>query len=94
MITNDTVKHIAALSRLHIEDARLPVFRRELQDILQYVDKLGRLDVSHVSPMTHVLKMGNVFRDDLPAPSLSREEVLSLAPESHDGHYKVPRVIE
>ncbi len=94
MITNDTVKYIASLSRLHIDDADLSRFGGELQNILQYVDKLSELDVSNVPPTSHVFRVENVFREDTILPSLSPVEAFSFAIESHDGHYKVPKVIE
>lgn len=94
MISNDTVKYIASLSRLHIEEAELSRLGGELQNILQYVDQLKELDVSAVSPTSHVFKMENIFRDDVVLPSLSQQEALSFAIDRQDGHYKVPKVIE
>ncbi|MBF0388126.1 MAG: Asp-tRNA(Asn)/Glu-tRNA(Gln) amidotransferase subunit GatC [Candidatus Omnitrophica bacterium] len=94
MITNETVKYIASLSRLHIEEDRLPVFRAELESILQYIDQLAKLEVANVPPTSHVFQMENVFRDDVVAPSLTPAEAMSFAIDQHSGHYKVPKVIE
>ncbi|MBF0593909.1 MAG: Asp-tRNA(Asn)/Glu-tRNA(Gln) amidotransferase subunit GatC [Candidatus Omnitrophica bacterium] len=94
MITKETVNYIASLSRLHIDEAENAGFVRNLEDILQYVAKLNKLDVAGVLPTSHVLKMENVFRDDKVSPSLTQQEALSFAIESHAGHYKVPKVIE
>ena len=94
MITPETVNYIASLSRLHIDEAQIPHFVKNLEDILRYADKLNTLDVSKVTPTSHVMMVENVFRDDVPAPSLTRAEALSFAVESHAGHYKVPKVIE
>ena len=94
MITKETVNYIASLSRLHIDDPQVPRFGRNLEDILQYVEKLNKLDVSQITPTSHVLKVENVFRDDAVKPSLTQGQALSFAIDSHAGHYKVPKVIE
>lgn len=94
MITNDTVKYIASLSRLHIEEERISAFGAELQNILQYVEKLNRLDISGVPATSHVIPVENVFRDDIAVPSLTQDEALSFSIDHYAGHYKVPRVIE
>lgn len=94
MITNDTVKYIASLARLHVDEGDLVRFSQDLQDILQYVDKLSRLDIKDVPPTSHVFKVENVFREDIELPSLTQAEALSSSVENFRGQYKVPRVIE
>jgi aspartyl-tRNA(Asn)/glutamyl-tRNA(Gln) amidotransferase subunit C len=94
MIDQKTVHYIAALSRLHIDDGEAEKFAHNLEDILQYVHQLDQLDVSDVKPTSHVLEVENVFREDKVLPSLRRDEAMSFAIEHHDGHYKVPKVIE
>ncbi|NTV29194.1 MAG: Asp-tRNA(Asn)/Glu-tRNA(Gln) amidotransferase subunit GatC [Candidatus Omnitrophica bacterium] len=94
MIDKKTVYYVAALARLRIEDAEAERFARNLDDILQYIDKLNKLDVDGVRPTSHVLAVENVYRDDKVLPSLSPEEAFSFAVEQHERHYKVPKVIE
>ena len=94
MIDNNKVKYVAALARLNIREEDAPRFAKNLEDILHYVEKLNALDVSTVKPTSHVLNVENVFREDKVLPSLTQAEALSFAIESHDGHYKVPKVIE
>ncbi len=94
MISQETVAYIASLSRLHIDDKENAGYVKDLQDILHYVEKLNMLDVSQVAPTSHVLKVENVFRDDVIRPSLDQGVAMSFAIESHAGHYKVPKVIE
>jgi len=94
MITKETVSNIASLSRLHIDDVQNARFGKNLEDILHYVEKLNKLDVTGVLPTTHVLRLENVFRDDVVLPSLTQAEALSFAIDSSTGHYKVPKVIE
>ena len=94
MITQDTVQYIASLSRLHIADQEVETLRKNLEDILSYVDQLSQLDVGETAPTTHVLALKNVFREDTVKPSLPQEEVMKLAVEHADKCFKVPRVIE
>jgi len=94
MIDQKTVHYIAALSRLHIDEGEAKKFARNLEDILQYVEQLNTLDVSGIKPTSHVLEVENVFREDKVLPSLQPDEAMSFAIEHHDGHYKVPKVIE
>ena len=93
-IDKDTVRHIALLSRLELDDANVERFTRELGDILAYVDKLGELDTRDVPPMSHPIPMENVFRDDVARPSLTAEEALANAPDKEDVFFKVPPIIQ
>lgn len=93
-ISQDEVRHIGRLARLTLTDGEVELYAKQLSEILEYVNLLDELDVEKVEPMSHVLDMVNVMREDKALPSLSREEVMKNAPD-HDGTYfKVPRVIK
>jgi aspartyl-tRNA(Asn)/glutamyl-tRNA(Gln) amidotransferase subunit C len=94
MVTPETVKYISALARLHLEEPEAVKLALDLEAILHYAAKLNALDVSSVTPTSHVLNVENVFRDDVPAPGLSPEQAFSFAVESHGRAYQVPRIIE
>ena len=47
-----------------------------------------------VPPTSHALPLSNVFREDVVGECLSQEKALSTAPETEDGRFKVPRIIE
>jgi aspartyl-tRNA(Asn)/glutamyl-tRNA(Gln) amidotransferase subunit C len=87
------VEYLARLSRLALTEEEVPVYERQLTDILGLMEKLSTIDVSGVPDTVHVLGQTNVFRPDEPAPSLSRDDVLANAPETRDGCFAVPRVI-
>ncbi|MGI8908334.1 MAG: Asp-tRNA(Asn)/Glu-tRNA(Gln) amidotransferase subunit GatC [Candidatus Sumerlaeaceae bacterium] len=93
-ITPEVVRHVALLSRLELTDEEASRYAEELGNILHYVDKLSELDTSSVPPTSHSLALQNVFRQDVRRPSLSNEEALSNAPESEDGCFRVPAVIQ
>ena len=93
-ISRDEVKYIAGLARLTLSDAEIELYAQQLSDILGYIEQLNELDVDKVEPMSHVLDIINVMREDKHLPSLSREDVMANAPD-HDGeHFKVPRVVK
>jgi len=62
--------------------------------IVQYVEQLQKLDVSHVKPTSHAVPVGNVLRPDVVRPSLTKAQALAIAVEAKDGCFKVPLVIE
>ena len=93
-MTKDEIRYIASLARINLKDNELEHLTKNLDDILHYITKLQKLDVSQVQPTTHVLPINNVFRPDAVKPSLSQEEALSTAIAKHKGSFKVPQVIE
>lgn len=82
------------LARLNLTETEKKLFTEQLDSIIQYIDKLNELDTSNVEPTAHVLPIKNVFRKDELRPSLSRDKALQNAPDSRDGFYKVPKIID
>jgi aspartyl-tRNA(Asn)/glutamyl-tRNA(Gln) amidotransferase subunit C len=89
----DDVRHVAKLARLHLSEAQLARFTTQLESILEYVAKIGEVDVAGVEPMSHAVPLANVLRDDEVQPSLPLEKVLSNAPQADGPFFKVPKVI-
>lgn len=92
-LTPETVKQVAHLARLTLADAEVQLFTRQMNDILNYVDKLNELDTTDVPPMTHVLELHNAFREDEVTTSLSLEEALANAPDRQRQSFAVPKII-
>jgi aspartyl-tRNA(Asn)/glutamyl-tRNA(Gln) amidotransferase subunit C len=92
-LTRDEVLHVATLARLSLEPAEIELFTRQLNDILAYVEKLQELDTSGVPPLTHVVPVSNVFREDTVTPCLDRDAALDNAPAKEAGAFLVPRII-
>ena len=93
-ITPEVVRHVALLSRLELAPGEAEQYAGELDKILHYVEKLKELDTSSVEPTSHSFRMENVFREDVVRPSLSNEQALGNAPDSEDGCFKVPAVLQ
>ncbi|HEX9637149.1 MAG TPA: Asp-tRNA(Asn)/Glu-tRNA(Gln) amidotransferase subunit GatC [Acidobacteriota bacterium] len=92
-ITREQVEHIARLARLELEPAELDRAARELGSILEYIEQLQALDTRDIEPTAHVLDLVMVSRPDQVHPSLPAEQVLEAAPESGEGHFRVPRIL-
>jgi aspartyl-tRNA(Asn)/glutamyl-tRNA(Gln) amidotransferase subunit C len=93
-ITADTVRGLAALARLELDDVQVERMRRDLAAMLDYVEQLSELDVSGVPPTAHVLDVATPFRTDDEVRRLPVEEVVRNAPRHDRGSYVVPKVIE
>jgi aspartyl-tRNA(Asn)/glutamyl-tRNA(Gln) amidotransferase subunit C len=89
-ITRDQVLHVAKLAQLGLTEDELTRFSEQLSAILDAVGKIAELDLADVEPTSHPLDLANVFADDVPEPSLSREEALANAPDPEDGSFGVP----
>ncbi len=94
MITKKDVEYIAGLARIHLTEVEIEKLTTNLGGILGYVEQLKKLDVTNVEPTSHALPVQNVFRPDIVKPSLTQDEALRIAPQKHDGAFKVPQVIE
>ncbi len=88
------IEKVARLARLELSEEEKATFGNQLEQILTYMEQLNRLDTSGVEPTSHAIPIYNVFREDEVRPSLPQEEVLGIAPDEQDGHFKVPRIIE
>jgi len=93
-ITKDTVKHVAHLARIDLKPKELEKLSQELQEILDFIDKLKKVEIKEIPPTSHILPINNVFRDDLPAESLSNRKALENAPQKQGSFFYVPKVIE
>jgi len=88
------IRHLATLARLNLTLDECTKFQEQIEDILAYVDKLSQLNVDGVEPMTTALPVINVFRDDTPHGTLTRDEALRNAPDKEGAFFKVPRIIQ
>lgn len=93
-ISRSDVTHIADLSRLLLKEEEKEIFQLQLNSILDYVEKLNEIDTRGIEPTSHVLPLSNVYRDDLPKPTLPMSDALQNAPDPSDGFFRVPKIID
>lgn len=90
----DTVKRVAKLSRIAVDDAKAEKMQGELNAILGFVEQLNEVDVEGVEPMTSVVSMDMKKRIDEVNDGGKADDVTANAPASEDNFFMVPKVIE
>ncbi len=93
-LTAKEVAWVAHLARIELSEEMAGRMAGQLSQVLDYIAQLNEADTSETPPMSHAGGLSNVFREDAPGMSLPREEALRNAPESAEGFFRVPRVIE
>jgi aspartyl-tRNA(Asn)/glutamyl-tRNA(Gln) amidotransferase subunit C len=93
-IDKETVKYVAHLARIELKPKELEKLAQQLKGIIDFIDKLKKLDITNVSPTSHILPLNNVFREDEPKESLTSDKALENAPQRQGDFFGVPKVIE
>jgi aspartyl-tRNA(Asn)/glutamyl-tRNA(Gln) amidotransferase subunit C len=88
------IEHVARLARLALTDEEKDRLREQLALILEHAAKVGEVAAEDVPPTAYAIPRANVYREDVPEPSLPQAEVLANAPEQEDGRFKVVRIVE
>jgi aspartyl-tRNA(Asn)/glutamyl-tRNA(Gln) amidotransferase subunit C len=92
MITIKDVEHVAKLARLELTDEEKELYAKQLGDVLKYVDQMNEVDTTNVKPMSHPVEMVNVMREDEVHYDVTKEALMSNAPEAENGYFKVPKI--
>ncbi|PSL06076.1 aspartyl/glutamyl-tRNA(Asn/Gln) amidotransferase subunit C [Haloactinopolyspora alba] len=92
-ISREEVAHLARLARLDLEPDELDHLSGQLDQILGAVAQVAEVAADDIPPTSHALPVTNVFRDDLPRPSLTPESALAGAPAAEDGRFRVPQIL-
>lgn len=92
-LTAADVEKIALLARLRLNPAELEAMTRQLGQIVGYVEQLAQVATADVEPMAHAVEQFNVFAEDEPHVSLTRDEALANAPNADDECFLVPAVL-
>ncbi len=93
-VDTQTVEKLAELARIAISEETIDEVSNRLGDVLQLVDQLQAVHTEGVAPMAHPLDEVQVLRADEVTEPDRREEFLALAPQSEEGLYLVPKVID
>lgn len=88
------VRKVASLARLELGEGDLVKMAEQLNRILDYVDQLSAVNTDGIEPLAHPLPLQNVFRDDVPVPSLTVDEALQNAPNRLGEFFGVPAVFD
>ena len=88
------VKYVAHLARLSLSPDEELKLGAQLESILGYIAKLKEADVSGVDPTAHAFPLVNVTRPDELRPSMPHEDALRNAPNTANGLFIVPKIVE
>ena len=90
MLSREQVLHVARLARLELADDEVERLGAELSKVVDWVEKIGELDLDDVAPTSHVVHVENVLREDVPHESLPPDVALDQAPDPAPGGFRVP----
>jgi aspartyl/glutamyl-tRNA(Asn/Gln) amidotransferase, C subunit len=93
-VCEDDVRKVARLARIHIEEEQVAQLTSELGQIMDWIDLLGQCDTKGVEPLAGVTSDAMPMRPDTIVKTNSRDDVLANAPESDEGYFVVPKVVE
>ena len=83
-ITDETIDYVGILAKLELSDEEKEKAKKDMGEILDYIDKLNELDTSGVEPMSHVFPVNNVVREDEVTNGDDRENMLKNAPDRNE----------
>jgi len=97
-ISREDVVRVAELAYLELSEAELENYRKQIDEILEYIGKLDELDTTNVEPMAQVLTDDQTadatLRADVEVPCGLAGEILKQAPDPEAPYFRVPKVIE
>ena len=93
VISDETIEYVGILAKLELNEEEKERAKKDMGEMLDYIDKLNELDTSGIEPMSHVFPVQNVFREDDVTNGDGSSETLANAPEEKDGGFKVPKTI-
>lgn len=94
IISDETIEYVGILAKLELSDEEKEQAKKDMENMLDYIDTLNELDTSGVEPMSHVFPVNNVFREDVVTNGDDREEILANAPEAKEGAFVVPKTFD
>lgn len=93
-ISSKDVQYLARLARIELTPEEVQQFTGQLDEILDYVEKLKSVNTDGIPPTHHVLPLTNVYREDVNRPSLPTDLALANAPDREGPYFRVPRILD
>ena len=94
MISDETMEYVGILAKLELSQEEREQAKKDMEQMLDYIDMLNTLDTDGVEPMSHVFPIHNVFREDTVENTDEHEKMLANAPSAKDVAFKVPKTVE
>ena len=93
-ISEEILNNISSLSKIRIDEKIKSDLVKDLESILEMVEEMNKIDTSGIEPMSHPLEDADNLRKDIATNEIKRDEYQKSAPQTDDGFYLTPKVIE
>ncbi len=93
-ISQETMEYVGVLAKLELSFEEKQAAQKDMERMLDYIDKLNELDTSLVEPMSHIFSINNVFREDIVEDKDGGEDTLANAPEQRGRAFVVPKTVD
>lgn len=92
-ISNEMIEYVGILAKLELSEEEKAQAGKDMEQMLDYIDKLNELDTSGTEPLSHIFPVSNVFREDVVTNADERERLMANAPAVKEGQFKVPKTV-
>lgn len=93
-ITEEIIDHIAHLARLEFKGEDRVSIQKDMERMIEFVDKLSEIDTTNVEPLIFMSDEINRLREDVPQITVSHEEALMNAPKKDSDYFRIPKVLD
>jgi len=93
-IDKDTVKHIAKLARISLDEKKINSFSKDLSSIMKFIEKLNELNTDKTSPLTSIINASLRTREDEIKEGKIRDQILKNSPDKNEEFFVVPKMVE
>lgn len=93
-ITDDIVKRVATLAKLQFNEDETQILKKDLNRIIQFVDKINEVNTEGIEPLVHMNQEINVLREDVAEKTITQEQALKNAPQKDSDYFKIPKVLK
>jgi aspartyl-tRNA(Asn)/glutamyl-tRNA(Gln) amidotransferase subunit C len=93
-LTRDDVKKVAGLARLRMTDDQMDELLPKMNNIVGFIEQLSEVNTDNIEPLSNVARSTLPLRKDEITDGECRDKVLANAPESEEGFFGVPKVVE
>ena len=93
-IDKGTIKHIAKLARISLDEKKINSLSRDLTSIMKFIEKLNELNTEKTNPLTSIINASLRSRKDEILDGKIRDQILKNSPEKNEEFFVVPKVIE
>ena len=93
-ITEELIDHIAHLARLEFQGEDKVSIKKDMERMIEFVDKLSEVDTTNVEPLIFMSEEINRLREDEPKVTVTHEEALKNAPKKDSDYFRIPKVLD